>query len=727
MASNIGYIYIRTNEYWDSYDACKLGKANNILNRESVYITSEIKRGTYASVFEIELTILDNVEKQLQEYFNEMNLHVQFNAGTEFYKKEIIGHIIPFFEENNISYKQLAKENIDDLTRIIYDKDETEDMNYINEQIANIKLNIETYNPRDYQEEIIGNSVEYFQLHNKGLLVIPCGVGKSLISLWIAQKLNVNNILIGVPNTLLLEQWKNVIIHVFEKIPYLLVKSGINNDDINEFLKKHGQKCILITTYSSSQKVYTCTQKMGFVFSMKINDECHHLTSCNMMEEDKKTYINMLKVESKKQISLTATLKLLENNSNVREDEIIVSNDNIEFFGEIIERKCLLWAIQQNIICDYNIQTLITEEENLEIHLERFQITEINDKRLFLSAYSSLLSINNNHTHHLLIYSNKKENSIKIVEYIKMLLNAEYFDIIDLYYDYYHGDLNPKKQKEIITNFENSKFGIINCVYCLGEGWDFPLLDGVVFAENMSSNIRIVQSALRASRKNKNESNKITKILLPILNIDDWSENNNSDLKKVKEIIYQMGLEDETISQKIKVFKIPICEKNPIKDKSKSHIVNDYIGIYDEDLTQNIRLKTMKRSILGISYEKAKQIISNYHIKSKEAYYELCEKDNRLSKEPEIIFKGKFTNWIDYLSIPRVYYDLETCKNKVNEYLLSEIYIKSNLLELSKICIELCNFDSNFPAHDLWIEYYDINNLNQIIYLNKSKKINILL
>ena len=445
-----------------------------------------------------------------------------------------------------------------------------------------------------------------------------------------------------------------------------------------------------------------------------------------MMEEDKKTYINMLKVESKKQISLTATLKLLENNSNVNEDEIIVSNDNIEFFGEIIERKCLLWAIQQNIICDYNIQTLIIEEENLEIHLDRFQITEINDKRLFLSAYSSLLSINNNHTHHLLIYSNNKENSIKIVKYIKMLLNAEYFEIIDLYYDYYHGDLNPKKQKEIITNFENSKFGIINCVYCLGEGWDFPLLDGVVFAENMSSNIRIVQSALRASRKNKNEPNKITKILLPILNIDDWSDN-NSDLKKVKEIIYQMGLEDETISQKIKVFKIPICEKNPIKDKSKSNKVTDYIGIYDEDLTQNIRLKTMKRSILGISYEKAKQIISNYHIKSKEAYYELCEKDNRLSKEPELIFKGKFTNWIDYLNIERIYYDLETCKNKVNEYLLSEIHIKSNLLELSKICIELCNFDSNFPAHDLWIDYYDINNLNQIIYLNKSKKINILL
>jgi superfamily II DNA or RNA helicase len=309
---------------------------------------------------------------------------------------------------------------------------------------------------------------------------------------------------------------------------------------------------------------------------------------------------------------------------------------------------------------------------------------------------------------------------MKIVKYIKMLLNAEYFDIIDLYYDYYHGDLNPQKQKEIITNFENSKLGIINCVYCLGEGWDFPLLDGVVFAENMSSNIRIVQSALRASRKNKNEPNKITKILLPILNIDDWSENNNSDLKKVKEIIYQMGLEDETISQKIKVFKIPICEKNPIKDKSKSNKVSDYIGIYDEDLTQNIRLKTMKRSILGISYEKAKQIISNYHIKSKEAYYELCEKDNRLSKEPEIIFKGKFTNWIDYLNIERIYYDLETCKNKVNEYLLNEIYID---FEFTNITKSLKILDNLFPPYDLWCEYYDIKDLTEIIKHKKNEEL----
>lgn len=55
-------------------------------------------------------------------------------------------------------------------------------------------------------------------------------------------------------------------------------------------------------------------------------------------------------------------------------------------------------------------------------------------------------------------------------------------------------------------------------MYCLGEGWDFPLLDGVLISENMTANIRIVQSALRPIRKNINEPNKLTKIILPILN-----------------------------------------------------------------------------------------------------------------------------------------------------------------------------------------------------------------
>ena len=724
---NIGYIYIRTNEYWDLYDAFKLGKTLSIPDREQTYITSEIKRGIYVMIIEIELIILDNIEKQLQTYFNELNLHIKFNAGIEFYKKEIINFIIPYFDTNNIKYKILSKDEIDGLIRKIriYDNSDNtsddESIENINEQIENIKLNNEKYNPRDYQETIIKNSYEYFKINEKGLLIIPCGVGKTLISLWITQELNSNTILIGVPNKLLLKQWKEVICVLFQSVPYLIVSGGVDIENIMRFLENNQKKCIVITTYSSAHKVYTATQDTRFVFDMKILDEVHHLTTNNMrLAHTTKKYIQMLNIPSVKQLSLTATLKQLE---SVCDEGIVVSNDNVEYFGEIIDRKCLLWAINENIICDYVIQTIITNEEQLEQQLSRFHIIEENDKRLFLSAFASLKSIFDGHSHHLLIYSNNKDNSLKLIQYIKMLLDDNYFDIPDLYYSNYHSEMKSKDQKEIINNFEKAKFGIITCVYCLGEGYDNHNIDAVVFAENMSSNIRIVQSALRASRKNKHQPNKITKIILPILNKDDWLENNNNpDLKKVREVIYQMGLEDESITQKIKVFNIEVRKHTILIIKKYIDDVDNF-GDYDEELTIKLRLKTIKRTTLGTTYEKARKIIVGKNIKNKEEYFELCKKDNRLSVEPELTYTGQFTNWIEYLSIERIYYDLETCIKKVNELLILHNEIKKHYLDLLIVCKELCELDNNFPPNGLWVEYYNVKDLRDIIIIvNKKKK-----
>lgn len=433
-----------------------------------------------------------------------------------------------------------------------------------------------------------------------------------------------------------------------------------------------------------------------------------------------KKYIQMLNISSVKQLSLTATLRELE---NINPDSI-VGNDNIDYFGQIIDRKCLSWAINENIVCDYVVQTIITNEEQFENELDIFNIQDENDKRLFLSAFSSLKSINDGHSHHLLIYSNNKKNSLKLIKYIKILLHDEYFYMPDLYYSNYNGEMKSRDQKEILNNFEKSKFGIITCVYCLGEGWDFPLLDAVVFSETMTSNIRIVQSALRAGRKNKQDINKTTKIILPILNRDNWLETNeNYDLKKIRQVIYQMGLEDETISQKIKVFKIYIA-KQKLKNPQEIKIIDD-LGEYDDELTQKLILKTIKRTALDITYEKSRKIISDKNIKSKESYYELCDLDNRLSKEPEIVFKGKFTNWIEYLNIERIYYSFENCKNKINEYLLLYPGIKKYYLDLSIICNKLCKIDPLFPPNGLWTEYYNVTHLKYIINITNKKKINV--
>ena len=121
------------------------------------------------------------------------------------------------------------------------------------------------------------------------------------------------------------------------------------------------------------------------------------------------------------------------------------------------------------------------------------------------------------------------------------------------------------------------------------------------------------------------------------------------------------------------------------------------------------------------TYEKARKIIADKNIKSKEGYYELCERDNRLPINPEEQF-AKFTNWIEYLNIKRVYYDLETCKNKVGENLLLYPEIKKHYLDLSIVSNELCKIDSSFPPNGLWVEYYNVNDLQDIITITNKKK-----
>ena len=711
-----GYIYVRTHEAYDIYEACKLGKTDNIINRESSYITGEIKRGVFSHVFEVHLEKMSHAEVVLASEFESYNVY--FDGGTEFYKKAIMSLILDVLTKRNIEARQLTSEEIERLTG----------KHYIIKH-SHTSLDICSYTKRDYQLTIIDKSVVHFQEHSKGILVLMCGLGKTLISLWIAQGLKSNTILIGVPNIQLLDQWKKVITQLFPAIPQLSVYENCTITAIKLFLESNQQQCIVLTSYASVHKVYSVTNSSGFIFDMKILDEVHHLTSQHSIEEHHKTYVKILQIKSMKQLALTATLKILEANEHLRDEEIIISNTNVEHFGEVITKRCLLWAIERAILCDYVIQTLYANEDDIHAQVVKFNIKldDEDDKRLWLSAYSALKSIIDGHSHHLLIYANTKANSEKIVAHIKSLIGS-IFIIPDLKYSDYNGSMTNEKKTKIIADFEKAKFGIITCVYCLGEGWDFPLLDGVLFAENMTSNIRIVQSALRASRKNANEPEKRTKIILPILNNDNWIDNsNNSDWKKVREVIHQLGLEDETISHKVKVHKITfepgkqVYKPRPHK-QDKQDKQDEYIGSYDEELTQLLRLKTVKRCALGTSYEKAKKLIAEKNIKTKEDYFVLTESVNRLTQDPEDTYRGKFTNWIDYLSIERVYYDLETCKTKVHEYLALYPEIKTHYLDLAIVCFKLCEKDPLFPPNGLWVDYYNLKDLRDLIIINYRKK-----
>jgi predicted helicase len=691
-----GYIYIRTHKSYELHNAIKLGITENLINRENTYITSEIEKGYYIMAFEMDILKIKPIEKLLHYEFSKDKIYV--NAGTEFFNTSIISKIEPFLSNLNLQFKILLS---DDILKIIRKERVKTYFSKIDKKklIQSLRKNI---NPKEFQIEIIKNVCDYLDKNEKGVVILPCGAGKTFTSLLISKQCDFKTILIGVPSILLLIQWVENIKKIFD-YNILCVKNSINISEIEQFILNN-KNLIIITTYASCHKVKSASKNINFTFDVKILDEIHHLT--NILNENDKTFIQILNINSLKQISLTATLKILED-----ENVNFVSNNNELFFGKIVIEKCLLWGIKLNIICDYVVKIVSTLIDDIQ------KITPCNildyDKKLFLSAYVALQSLNDS-THHILIYANSCENSIKIINYIKFLLDKEYFKFENFYCSNYDSFMKENEKNTILNNFNSSIKGVISCVYCLSEGYDNPIIDGVVVSENMSSNIRIVQALLRAGRKNKNELTKITKIILPILYKDNlFNDMTNTDLLKVKQVIQKIGIEDETVNEKIKIYKLNIQKNQKINNPVEENVIEC------NELKKFINFQTIARDNITLNYNQAKKLLYNKNIKTKNDYYILCDSDKRFYTNPNFYFEN--FNWVDYLNIPKIYYDLNLCKNKIVEYITMNENLKKGSYDF--LIMQLCNLDKNFPPFDFWLDYYEIDDITLLFNVYKKSKL----
>jgi hypothetical protein len=124
----VGYIYIRSNKYWDIDNVYKFGQIDNIFNIEKIYRKNEFTKGHYKMIIEIpfDIEIKDNekskkelkeqlgkIEKDFENYFIKFN--IKKNGGNGFYDKSILSKIENYFIENKIKCKFLSEIKIEEL------------------------------------------------------------------------------------------------------------------------------------------------------------------------------------------------------------------------------------------------------------------------------------------------------------------------------------------------------------------------------------------------------------------------------------------------------------------------------------------------------------------------------------------------------------------------------------------------------------------------------------
>lgn len=353
--------------------------------------------------------------------------------------------------------------------------------------------------PRNYQTEIVMTAIEHFDENDKGVIVMPCGSGKTFTSLFIAKEMGATSMVIFAPTIILVKQWMLNAKKVFED----MIIGTQWNDECD----------ILITTYHNAHKI----AKNNIGFDLSILDECHHVSADSSHSE--KSFSHSLHVNAIKQLAITATFRTTKEGHPIH-------NDNIEYFGDVIVSKSIEWAITNKIITDYEVHLCLF---NIERSSNSPALTRY-PNRIYVSVMLALQYIASGISSHVLIYANRIDKCEMIVKCISDVLKTCKRDNFVCF-------AHTSNSKSNLKEFMESQYGIVTSVYSLGEGFDMPRLDTVIFSEYMSAEIRICQSAMRSCRLH--ESKLLSKVILPIQCKEDKTLTKN-DFKKVQKMVSVM-------------------------------------------------------------------------------------------------------------------------------------------------------------------------------------------
>lgn len=493
---------------------------------------------------------------------------------------------------------------------------------------------------REYQVEVFEKIKHHYQSNNRCVVNWTCGLGKTILSLYVIHQYK--KILVGVPSVLLVRQWVQCLQKYFPVLKILVITgssvNGVKNTTsvqyVNEWVLGKEQY-VIVTTYHSSPTVRHLT------FGLKVLDECHHL--CQTCDDGK--FYKILHAESEKQLALTATLKAVE-------DETKVDNFDKESFGEIIDIKSTSWAIENKYITDYEVVTVRVEETTL-CTIMTDVLGSILYQEIFLAAFVMLESMTQYpDLTHIIAYCNTCNNASLLNSFIFKLLEKRFIKLKD---NFYHKALDSESLRSTdlyseVETFEKSARGIISSVYIFGEGFDISKVNGVCVVENMLSEIRIVQSVMRGNRLEKDNPEKINRMILPYI------ENEQNTFEKVETIITKMGNQDTNIEQRIRAYVIRAGGVNG--GEAKYNV--DFNNVKELDC---VKLKLRHRSVLRLPGES--QIKSQYMylrslnilhgVKSQQGYKTCPQIKHERLDDPPQYFEGKdptvWRSWYDFLGV----------------------------------------------------------------------------
>jgi superfamily II DNA or RNA helicase len=406
------------------------------------------------------------------------------------------------------------------------DKLEPRDFVTIRAWLGGVRIGRQPKNPLPHQAEAIDNLFSALREHDRATALMACGTGKTLVALWVAERMRVQNILVLVPSLALLRQtlhewaretsWQSFAHICVCSDPTVKPDSDelvvrptdldfpVTTDGahVRAFLaaKFDGVK-LVFSTYQSAH-VVAAGMKRNDAFDLAIFDEAHKTAGREGVHFG--FALNDKRLPIRKRLFLTATPRHYDIRRRDKEGDarLVYSMDAPEVYGPVAHKLTFAEAARRGIICDYKVIISVVTSDMVNDHLLRHGEVIVKGDAVKARHVASQLALQAAVAQH---------GVSKIFTFHRSVASAAAFTSdgpagIGNHlsgFDAFHvnGAMPTSERENVMNEFRAASNAVISNAKCLTEGVDVPAVDMIAFLTPKRSRVDIVQATGRAMRK----------------------------------------------------------------------------------------------------------------------------------------------------------------------------------------------------------------------------------
>jgi superfamily II DNA or RNA helicase len=402
--------------------------------------------------------------------------------------------------------------------------------------------------PREHQVEAISAVGAGFDLGASRLQAhMACGTGKTLVSLRVYERVAPELAVVLVPSLSLMAQTiRSWTANTLVDFRYLPVCSDVqvaederrgedadldvddlavldspattDPDTITKFLQGPGPR-VVFCTYQSSDVLAAATMNAGVRFGLVVADEAHRTTGSASTVFS--TVLDDARFPADRRLFVTATPRTFA--ATADGDETVQSMDDTDLYGEVVYELGFGRAVELGLLADYEVVVVAVQDSELRATILAGGYVELDglDKRVEASALvaleGTLRAIDEFGLSRLISFHSRIKRAKDFATAMPVFGQwREHDSVVEA--DTVDGTMNAAIRKNRISWLKDAdRPRVLANARCLTEGIDLPSLDAIVFADPKRSQTDIVQAVGRVMRTDPNKSDKVGRIIIPLV------------------------------------------------------------------------------------------------------------------------------------------------------------------------------------------------------------------